>query len=505
MVAALVLALRLRLGIGAWPEWLFRIAMLVAITLSVATWFRFLLTTIGGADSYGYVSASQLIASGRLIAEAPIAEGLSLPNRLAVASPLGWAPSANGGGIAPAYPIGTATLMALFSLVGGMPAVWLVAPTAGLITLLLVYRVTREWYDKQTALFAVALAAWNPLLITYAKQPMSDVPATMWIMLALWLTLRSSPASAFGSGLAAGAAVMTRPALVIAAAAMPPLAHRGDSPRRRAVLSAAGLAIGMALQMALQQQLFGSALSTGYGATSALFSLEHLAANLRIFATQGWTVTGPLWIVGLILGVIAARPEPRAKPAIVFAAVAAPYLFYIPFDHWETLRYLLPGVVPLTVVVADGLIHLARWPRNSVATAAISGAMIAIVAAQSANLLDKSSVWDVASLEARYPLAGEWVKVNTPTGSVVLANQHSGSLRWYGNRPTLRWDFLDPGALVATIQELESRGAEVYVALEGREVEMFEARFAGVLDALQVDHVGRVRNVHFRRLSVNGR
>ena len=38
------------------------------------TWFRFLLSTIGGADSYGYVSASHMLASGRLIDPAPIAE-----------------------------------------------------------------------------------------------------------------------------------------------------------------------------------------------------------------------------------------------------------------------------------------------------------------------------------------------------------------------------------------------------------------------------------------------
>ena len=103
-------------------------------------------------------------------------------------------------------------------------------------------------------------------------------------------------------------------------------------------------------------------------------------------------------------------------------------------------------------------------------------------------------------METRYPLAGEWVNVNTPQQSVVLANQHSGSLRWYGKRQTLRWDFLDPNQLATTVQELQSHGATVYVALEGSEADMFDQRFAGVIDQLQVDHVGRVRNVSFRRL-----
>ena len=137
---------------------------------------------------------------------------------MALASPLGWTPAPDGSGIAPTFPIGVSAVMALFSLIGGPTAVFFVAPIMGLITLLLVYRLAREWFDAETALFAAALVAWNPLFITYAKQPMSDMAATMWIMLALLLAVRSSNASAFARDLAAGAAVVTRPALLVAAA-----------------------------------------------------------------------------------------------------------------------------------------------------------------------------------------------------------------------------------------------------------------------------------------------
>lgn len=516
IVFAILLAIRIRTGIEEWPSWLFRITMLTAIALSVGSWFRFLLTIIGGADSYGYVSASDLIRSGRLIDPQPIAALLSAPNAMAIASPLGWAPAPDAAGIVPAYPIGLPALMATLSVVGGTGAAFFVAPAAGLITLLLVYRVAREWYDAETGLFAVALVAWNPLLIAYAKQPMSDVPAAMWILLALFLALRSTNAGAFGAGLAAGAAVITKPALLpaVIVVVLAAIRLKADTTRhdpvvsgfsridvRRLALTGASLGVVLLVQLALQTYLFGSPFATGYGNTAALFSFEHFTTNLRIFATHGWTVTGPLWILGLILGLIAARPEPRSKPALIFAAAAVPYLFYLPFDHWETLRYLLPGIVPLTVVAADGLIHLARWPRHRIATTTIACAFIAFNIGLSERLLRKSSVWDVATLEERYPLAGQWFNVNTPPNSVALANQHSGSLRWYGNRDTLRWDFLEPDALAPTIRELEDHGRVVYVVLEGAEVEMFESRFARVIDQLQVDHVGRVRNVHFRRLT----
>jgi hypothetical protein len=501
VVAAVLFAIRWRLGVPSVPVWLTRIALLTAICGSVGTWLRFLVTTFGGADSYGYVSASHLIAQGRLIGDAPIAEWLSAANRMAVASPLGWTPSPGDAGISPTFPIGVSAVMAAFTIVGGPNAVFFVAPIMGAIALVLVYRLACEWYDAETALFATALVAWNPLFITYAKQPMSDVPATMWVVLALFLAVRSTSPTAFAAGLAAGAAVITRPALVIAGAVVTLAAWRGEQKLRRAGLAAAGFGIGVAVQMAIQQHLFGSPLSSGYGAAANLFSLDHVTTNLGIFARHLWTVAGPLWFLGLAVGVIAARPEPRGKPVAIFGAVAAPYLLYLPFDHWETLRFLLPGLVPLTVLAADGLIKFARWSRNRAATAVITCLFLAFAVGRAEILLRNSSVWEVAALEERYALAGDWVDVNTPAGSVVLANQHSGSLRWYGKRDTLRWDFIPPEDLVTTVREIESRGASVYVALEGAEVAMFDAKFAIVIDQLRVDHVGRLRTVHFRRLS----
>lgn len=495
-----VLVARWRLGVGTIAAWLQRLTLLTVICASVATWFRFLLATIGGADSYGYVSASRLLSTGHLVAPAPIAQWLSAANRLAIASPLGWAPAPDGSGIVPTYPIGVSTLMAIFSLIGGPSAVFFVSPVAAAVTLYLVYRLACEWFDAETALFAAAIVAWNPLFITYAKQPMSDMTATMWVMLALLLAVRTSSASALVAGLAAGAAVITRPALLVAAAFIPLAAYRGDGRRARFLISASGLAIGVIVQMVIQDRLFGSPLASGYGTAGDVFSTAHVKTNAGIFLRHGWDVAGVLWIPGLIVGLFASRPEPRGKPAVLLGAVTLPYLFWLPFDHWETLRFLLPGLVPLTVLIATGLVHIARVPRNRAVTAAMIGIFIAIIVWQSESLLRRSSVWDIASLEARYPLAGEWIKVNTPANSVVMANQHSGSLRWYGKRETIRWDFVDPTQLATTVGELQSHGATVYVALEGDEVAMFDQRFGAVIGQLQVDYVGSIRNVSFRRL-----
>jgi hypothetical protein len=436
------------------------------------------------------VSASQLLRSGRLVHPEPIAEWLSNTNRLALASPLGWAPAADASGSVPTYPLGLPFVMALFTVVGGANAVFFVAPVLALATLLVVHRFARDTFDRDSALMAVALVACNPVFVAYAKQPMSDVPATLWVSLATLMSLGTSRSSSVLAGLAAGAAVITRPALVIASAMI----------AVRRPIALAVLAVMVAIQLLLNWMLFGSPFSTGYGESGVLFSASHVSTNAGIFARHTWVTLGPILLGGLIIGMTITRRDVLWRVLSISAAVMIPYLFYLPFDHWETLRYLLPATVLWLVIAAAGLMWIAKQPRNPHVGRAVAVALVAAIALRSEALLRQSSVWDIQSVEARYPLAGQWLNVNTPPQSVALANQHSGSLRWYGNRPTLRWDLLAPAALAPTVRELEAKGATVYVALEGDEVAMFDSRFADVIDELRVDHVGRVRNVQFRRL-----
>ena len=246
--------------------------------------------------------------------------------------------------------------MALFSAIGGSKRRVLRGAGAGLITLLLVYRLARVVRSRR-ALLATALVAWNPVFMAYAKQPMSDVPATMWIVLAICLAIRSTrrarwrrPGRGRGGDHAAG--------VVLAAAVIP--CH----PAKRFAATAcraqrAGLAIRL-LQMMIQHYLFGSPFSTGYGIRSPVLpqSHHHEPRHLR----EAWLVRGR--------AVVDPRPDRRLVRSrgrsrdrsrlSIFCAVVIPYLFYLPFDHWETLRYLFPGMVPVTVTVADGLMHFAR-------------------------------------------------------------------------------------------------------------------------------------------------
>jgi 4-amino-4-deoxy-L-arabinose transferase-like glycosyltransferase len=483
----------------------FRIAMLSLIFLSIGYWFKYLLSTVGGADSYGYASAARMLASGRLIEPAPLAEWLSSPNRFALTSPLGWAPAA-GGGISPTYPLGLPALMAIFSIGGGSNAVYFVSPVMALLTLWLVFRLTRNWSDADTALLATALVAWNPVFLTYAKQPMSDMPATAWLLLAFYLISYSQEGGAATrrsalAGVAAGAAFLTRPALLFAVALIPLLARRGPKPFQRMLLAAAGIAVAAGIRLAVQAYMFGNPFSTGYGAPEALFSWEALPENVDIYARHSWRALGPLWLVAVGAGAWVMRGPRAAAILAIAAAVTLPYLFYIRFDHWETLRFLLPGLVPVTILAAAGVTTIARSIRVPAVATIVVMLFAGAFALRSERLMRESSVWDIQNLEARYPLVGQWFQVNTPPTSVAIAGQHSGSLRWYGGRETIRWDVLRPEELVPAVRELESHGATVYAVLEGTEQQRFDEKFAKELARLSIDPVGRIRNVSFLRLT----
>ena len=92
-------------------------------------------------------------------------------------------------------------------------------------------------------------------------------------------------------------------------------------------------------------------------------------------------------------------------------------------------------------------------------------------------------------------LTGEWFKANTSERAVVLAGLHSGTIRLYGGRATIRWDLIPEQALAATLQALIAAGYEPYLALDlPSEPALFDERFKG--QPLHAEQTARVRVVN---------
>ena len=164
-----------------------------------------------------------------------------------------------------------------------------------------------------------------------------------------------------------------------------------------------------------QWYLYGDPLASGYGSVASLFSIERAWFNLRSYAYWSVPSLGPVWLGALAIGLARSGRVPRAVTALVAVSVGAPYLFYRPYDHWETLRFLLPLIVTASIVAAAGLYSVARAIVNA-PFASLTSALIAVLTAASwMAWLSANHVFTLQASEARHRVAADLVTETRPT------------------------------------------------------------------------------------------
>jgi hypothetical protein len=85
--------------------------------------------------------------------------------------------------------------------------------------------------------------------------------------------------------------------------------------------------------------------------------------------------------------------------------------------------------------------------------------------------------FEIRRQEQKYPRAGAFVRDRLPATAFVLALQHSGSIRYYAGRPTLRWDLLAADSLDETLGILRAQGMEPFLVVDAGEDDDFRRRF----------------------------
>lgn len=486
--------------------------LFVAIGMAwLVTAMYFGVRACGGLDSYGYVGAARLFASGAVHEPQPLAAMLPFPERATAAAPLGFVVGADGRSRVPRFPPGLPLVMAAVLPFGENAPFWIPLLLA-VGTLGFVFVIGRHAGDIHTACFAAAATALSPTFFNAAIQPMSDVPATFWVVGAAVCALgpwrRPTVAGAM-----AGMAVLTRPALLPAALALVPLAFwrlqadvpsagstRGDAARQAARM-ALTIALFIGAHALYNQVLYGRAVTSGYGSTAVLLSPSRIPVN--VWAYVRWITHShtPLVWLAWAAGLAALRDRRWASLASLLAvAVAAPYLLYFTWDDWESTRFILPGLALVLTVSAVG-VDRALAGRARSARPLLLVAMCLMAGTLSYGFLEKYSVFTLWRAEAKYPLVGDWVRSHTPADAVVISALHSGSLRYYAKRETVRWDEIPAPALVPTVQQLIARGRRVYLALDvPSEDAPFKARFGGELSQLVLIPVARVADAHIYEL-----
>jgi len=455
-----------------------------------------LVDSCGGLDSHGYVSAARAVESGHLTVAQPLVSWLPLERAIDSLAPLGWVPAVDGHAIVPRFPLGLPLVMAAFEAIAGPRGPFYVAPVLGAATVWFAFVLARRAGDARAAGLAAALVAAHPLFFTYAIQPMSDVPATFWIGLAVTLLYRDRQFPVL-AGAAAGMATLTRPTLAVAG-----LVLAGFSDARRRFLI--GILPFVGISLAVNAILYGSPLSSGYGGNASLFAVHVVPRNVVVYGKWLLIINTPLLALLLVAAWFVVDRRLFAIGCTVFAAVSLPYLFYVfEADDWEMLRFLLPGLVPLIAVAAVAAAALAErhLPMRMAPLAVV--ALAGGVAAASLAFLEGRGVFRLRQVESKYPAVASWIDQHTAADAIVLAALHSGSVHYYSGRTTLRWDQIPPDRLAPTLAAVAARKRAAFLVIDGdgERLEFFK-RF-GANPPARIAFVDRVQNVFLATIAAS--
>lgn len=448
--------------------------IVVAIALTVATVAAVFSTrSAAGADASGYISESAMLASGRLFHVDELSE-LARGHDPYLTSPLGWRPATSAGKQAPTYPPGLPLLMAIPQAIAGVNGASAVVILTAVVAVIATALLASQMGNSIAAVIAAMLIAFSPVFIHQSIQPMSDVPVTAAWMMCLLLAYRQQSVA---SAIACTIAVLIRPNLAPLAIVPLFLVHKR-------IAFSIPVAIAGVVLAALQWSWYGSPFRSGYGSAEELFAVANIASNVpRYF---NWLITTSPILLLAVFGFWRTRRDRTAPAMFAFAfLVIASYLAYAVFDDWSYLRFLLPAMAVLAIFAA---IELAawfdRWPI--IIRVPLFFALMLGVAAHGIWAARSHGTFRLADQLRRVSVVGDYINADVPPSAVILAGEQSGSMRYYADRPILRWEAATPDALTAAVLTLEQSRRPVYIVLDAWEDAPFRAKF-GALPVGQLD------------------
>ena len=450
-----------------------------------------------GADSYGYLSQARFWMDGLPLVSQSWAKEAPWPLAEWTFTPLGYRPVADGA-IAPTYAVGLPLLMAAVNRAAGYGAVFLIVPAAGALLIVITYVLGRDLASPQAGLTAAFLTATNATLLGEVTAPMSDVVLAASLLTGLWCLVRRPHPFIAAAGVACGVAVLVRPnlaptvlVLAVWVAARPGFASdvEWSAALRQAAMFLVMAAPGFLVPAWANWRFFGSAFESGYGTLSQLYDARRIPANLTAYVGHVFDTRAQLALVGL--GVLA-LPAPRLWPAATRSRRVAVWLLIVSVvvqvpDIRIRRECRVPAVLPAVPAAGADRPRPPPVVRHPARMAERDGRGGDCGRRRGQRLPDGSQQWIRPAHRAQVRGAAAMVAAHSEPHALMLSMQHSGSVRYYAARMSIRYDWLDPAWLDRSVAWLAARGHPVYALLDAWEVDAVRRRFAGQARASGLD------------------
>ena len=452
-------------------------ALAVGLTVRYNTWAAW------ATDSGAYISAGRAWARGELFTPATFIFWAPWAGNGQVEFPLGHVEGPIKGTITGQYPLGYPLLIAAAFRLGGDLAPHLISPLFTGVLAWCAFLLGRLMATAWAGVLAALMIAATPVVLGHAVMPFSDVPAAALWALAWLMSVRPGYTAALASGAAAAFAVMTRPnlaPLAVVIAATVTFADYTGWKRALGRLVAFGIlgSLGPGLVLWSQAVLYGHPLQSGYRVPmSSFFSLERVAYNAGLYprmlaALHSWLALAGLAFVPFGVRRMRSSPEAYTRGLLVWSAVGlivvnyALYLPYLTYVGWFWLRFLLPALLALFLLLAAGLDDLRLWLQRRWKWLAYAALIPGLVV----PWFGEKEIRPQVGYE-RIHMMERYLAEVLPPNAVVLTYAHGGAIAAATGRPIIRIDYIEGDALDRVVRALQRRGYRpVYVfdvAVEG--------------------------------------
>ena len=445
--------------------------------------------SVGGSDAYGYVNQAYDWFEGRLPRPLPLALTLPFETSDDMQVPLGYRVGQQPHTAVPTYAPGLPLLMAM-SLAAGARGPFFVVPIAAAMFVWFTFRLGALAGGTAAGLVAAVVLITSPVVLYQAVWPMSDIPSGALWTASLVCAYGSSRRSAAAAGLTAALGLLVRPNLILVAAVPAlTLAVRASGRDRWIRCALYGLPIlpVLAAVWTLNTMWFGAPTNTGYGSTDELYQAANIWPNVRLNAAWLWESQGPWLLLALVplvppFGRVVDR-RVLAMCVLLGIATFASYASYAQFEVWWYLRFLMPAFGALAVLVAAGLVAIARTIAQPFGRLAAAAALCLMVASTLSFASAKHVFGGIQAGERRYVDVGEFAADRLPANAALFAVQQGGSLRFYSGRVTLRFDSVRPEWAPGVPAAVERAGYHPYLVADDAEMPQVRRQFGIAADA----------------------
>jgi 4-amino-4-deoxy-L-arabinose transferase-like glycosyltransferase len=464
--------------------------LVVGVIALGAVWYLWFLRKntspwASSTDPSGYIHSARMLMDGKLTYSVPLIEGVTGSDwDPYFQQPFGFRYIPATGRMAPTYSVGYPLhliVAAWFVSLEWAPVLISVLAAAACAVLLIIL-------CRQVGLtfgWAVASVVWlwaSPLFIYISSFAMSDVVALAWSMAAISCALkaRTSWKWALPAGIAVGAAVLVRVTDLLLL--FPIACAFGLSWRRWAAFAAAGIPFGV-FQAWYNFNVYGSVMTTGYGANSWAFSSSYVFSNSAAYAKWLPIMFGP----GIAIGAVGLILFWRNNGAIgaVFATWIVTYggfyqWYYFTADSSWSQRFILPA---LPALIIPALLTIRDW-TSALADKRIRAGVLAVALASTLawQCYECSALHAVIMKrgEIIYYQAANWAKEHIPPNGIVLARQGTGALFYYTSLPVIQYKYAGRKPLQQVYTAAARTGRPIYAVIyESERSEAFKEDLEG--------------------------